>query len=706
MSTTVTLSAGSIAFVGFQADSLDGFSFALLHDVKAGTVLYFTDNGFKTDGSGFKTDESLVRWTASQSYAAGSIISFVADGEDTAPEFDFINPIDGSVMDANSGTFGLSSSSGDSIIAFQNPTFGGANALQTESVIAGIHFGATSWATTYDDTGATNDSGLPSGPMALTPGTYSAVFGNVDNGRISDSALATLTGNEDAETLRNFFNDTANWETSDSRFSPPAPSGPITFNYTTVGTAADDTLTGNSGAERLFGFAGDDILIGNDGRDRLYGGDGDDTLRPGNGADILYGGAGIDTVDYSGAAAGVRVYMDSRQAFGADRLRQELHEMENVIATDHDDRVHGNDLDNVIMVGDGADIVYGGGGSDTISYADASAGVHVNLAYNFARDATGTTDYIHEVENITGSAFDDRIYGDDGDNIIAVGDGADIVYGRGGFDTISYADASAGVSVNLAYNFARDATGTTDYIHEIENVIGSAFADHLYGDDGDNVFTPGDGRDHIGGRGGIDTLSYADASASVHVELDKGFAIDAGGDTNYLYSLENLILSAFDDRAYGSDDVNVMHGGAGDDIIYARDGDDTIIGGLGNDRIIGENGADTLTGGAGADEFYLRGTEIGGADTITDFERGVDEIRLLQGGFGTYLEGDVADVFTGTGTSDDIFGAHTAQGFAYDTSNGNLYFDVDGAGGAGAQLIMTLTAIATIDSSDLVFYIG
>ena len=636
MASTVTLSAGSIAFVGFQSDSLDGFSFALLHDVKAGTEIYFTDNGFKTDGSGFKTDESLVRWTASQDYAAGQIINFESDGEDTDPEFAFINPVDGSVIDANSGTFGLSSSMGDSIIAFQDPTFGGANSLQTDSVIAGIHFGASSWATTYDNAGSTNDSGMPTGPFDLTPGTYSAVFGNVDNGRVSDAALATLTGNEDAETLRNFLNDPANWETSDSRFSPPAPSGPITFDYLTIGTEGDDTIDGNSGAERIRGLGGNDTITGNDGRDRLYGDEGDDLLRPGNGADIVYGGTGTDTLDYSGAAAGVSVYLDSYQAYAADGLRQLIHEVENVTGTDHNDRVHGDAQDNVIAVGDGADIVYGGGGSDTISYEGASSGIYANLAHNFVRDGTGTTDYVHEVENVVGTVHDDL----------------------------------------------------------------------LYGDDADNTFYAGDGSDHIGGRGGNDTVSYADAAASVHVELDKGFALDGAGDVDYLDSIENLVLSGFDDRAYGDNGVNTIDGGDGNDILYARDGDDTLIGGLGDDRFVGENGADTITGGGGADRYYLRGSETGGGDIITDFEHGVDNFYLLEGGFGTYVAGNTADVFSGTGSSDAIFGTHTSQGFAYDTSTGDLYFDTDGAGGAAAELIATLTNTPTFDSGDIVFYLA
>jgi Ca2+-binding RTX toxin-like protein len=71
-------------------------------------------------------------------------------------------------------------------------------------------------------------------------------------------------------------------------------------------------------------------------------------------------------------------------------------------------------------------------------------------------------------------------------------------------------------------------------------------------------------------------------------------------------------------------------------------GNDSIVGGTGNDNLNGGAGADVLTGGAGAD-VLTGGTEadtfvflaigdstaaIGGRDTITDFESGVDKIDL------------------------------------------------------------------------------
>ena len=63
-----------------------------------------------------------------------------------------------------------------------------------------------------------------------------------------------------------------------------------------TGTARADSLTGNSGANRLAGKAGDDTLSGGGGKDRLLGGDGDDLLKGGGGKDVLIGGDGDDTL--------------------------------------------------------------------------------------------------------------------------------------------------------------------------------------------------------------------------------------------------------------------------------------------------------------------------------------------------------------------------------------------------------------------------
>jgi hypothetical protein len=58
----------------------------------------------------------------------------------------------------------------------------------------------------------------------------------------------------------------------------------------------NDTIIGNTYADRLLGFGGNDRLVGNGGNDRLSGMDGNDRLIGGLGNDTLSGGAGNDTL--------------------------------------------------------------------------------------------------------------------------------------------------------------------------------------------------------------------------------------------------------------------------------------------------------------------------------------------------------------------------------------------------------------------------
>ena len=71
------------------------------------------------------------------------------------------------------------------------------------------------------------------------------------------------------------------------------------------------------------------------------------------------------------------------------------------------------------------------------------------------------------------------------------------------------------------------------------------------------------------------------------------------------------------DSLYGGDAGDTMNGDDGHDVLYGEDGDDVLDGGAGHD---------TLTGGDGADHFVFKGSW--GYDTITDFEDGIDTIKI------------------------------------------------------------------------------
>jgi hypothetical protein len=70
--------------------------------------------------------------------------------------------------------------------------------------------------------------------------------------------------------------------------------GALTSNVYVAAGDGDDSIFGNTAADRFDGGAGDDLIKGNDGNDTITGGDGDDTIYGQNGNDFIRGNAGND----------------------------------------------------------------------------------------------------------------------------------------------------------------------------------------------------------------------------------------------------------------------------------------------------------------------------------------------------------------------------------------------------------------------------
>ena len=85
----------------------------------------------------------------------------------------------------------------------------------------------------------------------------------------------------------------------------------------------------------------------------------------------------------------------------------------------------------------------GGGGVDTASYATSGSGVWVSLALGIGSGGDAEGDRLINIENLTGSNYDDTLEGDGGNNKLVGGQG---------FDTVSYAHAD---SVRMARGYGQ-----------------------------------------------------------------------------------------------------------------------------------------------------------------------------------------------------------------------------------------------------------
>ena len=139
-----------------------------------------------------------------------------------------------------------------------------------------------------------------------------------------------------------------------------------------------------------------------------------------------------------------------------------------------------------------------GAGTDTASYAASTAGVNVSLAAGTAHGGDAEGDTFVGIENLTGSALNDTLEGDGGNNVLN---------GGVGIDAVSYEHATAGVTVSLAITAAQNTIGAgTDILTAFENLIGSQFDDVLTGNSAANLLTGGDGNDRLTGGAGADTM--------------------------------------------------------------------------------------------------------------------------------------------------------------------------------------------------------
>jgi Ca2+-binding RTX toxin-like protein len=499
-------------------------------------------------------------------------------------------------------------------------------------------------------------------------------------------------------------------------------------NLTLTGTAAinatgndlSNILTGNSGINILTGGAGNDTLDGKGGADSMIGGLGDDLYFVDNINDTILENPseGIDSVR-STVTYTLSANVENLTLLNTAALNATGNELANLII--------GNSGNNIIAGLGGADTIDGGLGVDTVTYAASMSGVNVSLAPGFINtggDAEG--DILLNMENITGSGYDDIIEGDANANVLNGGAGTDLV---------SYAHASAGVTVNLALTTAQNTVGAgSDKISNFEGIIGSPFADTLLGTSANNILLGGAGNDVLNGLGGIDTLDGGDgsdlyliATAADHPSAeisDTGtgigdidelrFTATAAG-TLVLYAgdlgLEKIVvgtgtaavavttattainvnaaLLTYGVSIIGNAGTNVLTGGQGNDILDGNAGNDTLVGGAGNDTLIGGLGVDTLSGGIGADSFVFN-TALNATtnkDTIADFSSSEGDKIALSKAIFTALSGTIGnsitsgDFYAGAGVSS----SHLASDrILYNSTTGALYYDADGTGATAA----------------------
>jgi Ca2+-binding RTX toxin-like protein len=420
-------------------------------------------------------------------------------------------------------------------------------------------------------------------------------------------------------------------------------------------------------------------ITGVDSNDTLIGTSGNDTLEGGIGNDTINGGAGYDAASYAHAPSGVNVDLSIAGAqntggAGVDTLVN----IEYLIGSSFGDTLKGDGVHNVYLAGgagndvlqggSGSDYLDGGAGFDTASYANATAGVNVDLSIAGDQNTGGAgTDTLVNIEYLVGSSFSDALRGDGVRNVLLVGGGGndllqggsgnDYLDGGTGLDAASYANATAGVNVDLSITVDQNTVGAgVDTLVNIEYLVGSAFGDTLKGDGvhntylaggaGNDLLQGGAGNDYLDGGAGYDAASYANAASGVTVDLSiQGDQNTGGAGVDTLVNIEYLIGSPFDDVLKGNGVTGVyLAGGGGNDALYSGAGDDYLVGGPGNDTFVFHHGN-------------------GHGDIVADFTHGSDIVDLIGYGVTTFsdLQGHMSQMGADTLISFDASNAITLQ---------------------------------------------
>ncbi|MFA5952838.1 MAG: S8 family serine peptidase, partial [Hyphomicrobium sp.] len=251
-----------------------------------------------------------------------------------------------------------------------------------------------------------------------------------------------------------------------------------------------------------------------------------------------------------------------------------------------------------------------------------------------------------------GFAGDDKIVGDDSDEVLEGGDDRDDLFANGGNDRL---EGGSGGDV----------------------LLGGAGNDELLGGDDADYLDGGTGVDVLAGGSGNDTLVSSDGSDALYGDLG-------------------------DDVLQGG---HAMFGGDGNDTLT---GGGTLDGGAGNDVLVTTGGV--LSGGEGADQFILSADFV--TSTITDFE-GQDVLGF--GGIGSasvtplvVFDSHDPNSFTATLTLVTNRGASVALAspYIYNTDQlvtsdieifpSNIQFE------GGGQLSLTVTGRSIGETDDII----
>lgn len=414
------------------------------------------------------------------------------------------------------------------------------------------------------------------------------------------------------------------------------------------GTAGSETVAGDQLDNNFFiGFgAGADNVTGGALNDRFV------MTTPDLFVDHINGGGGEDTIDYSAAQTGLNINLGSGSVseelslFGSllppvQVTVAEVTNVEDVVGTRFNDTITGSAAANRLDGGAGNDVIHagagddtliggtghntldGGSGFDTADYSSSDHAVFALMNNNVAAEmdfATGqqfSQDTLVSIENITGSRFDDILFGSSGSNFMQGGDGDDTIRGMGGHDSIHGGGGNDHIDVGVS------GTGNEAAL------FGDAGNDTITGGDSNDIIDGGTGNDVLSGGGGSDDIFGGDGNDLLEGGAGGDELVGGAGENTaiYRFSHDGVSINLAAHTANGGDAQGDSLFGI-QSLWGSQSGSDTLIGNSTDNAFFEQGGNNVLTGGAGHDTFAFDGL-LTGTNTVTDFHIGEDKLAIV-----------------------------------------------------------------------------
>lgn len=381
---------------------------------------------------------------------------------------------------------------------------------------------------------------------------------------------------------------------------------PEGYTISAAGNSAASTIAGSLYNDTIMGGSGNDVLAGGGNTDALFGNSGNDRFLFATIAEFVSDGVIVDA------------QIDGGDHFDRIEINQSVVINDTVL------------FDNLSAVE--ALVVTGRGASDLMLNRSAEvAGIgEIDIANSQADgNRVDVSTYLFLGTTVIGSAtHSNTLVGGQGNDILRGGLGNDWLEGGPGLDNIYLSGGEDTLVIRAKVDDSSDSNNALkDIVHDM------------------------DGDDFINVR--VTEVNNFDAALDVSM---GGFyyLVNTNNNDNW-FEVGDIMLASYnwgevsDEHPlalnFSSEDalahtIFQLSGTTGNDTIAAGPNDDTLIGGQGNDtlmgrdgddQLVGSAGADVLTGGLGMDNFVYSsgstGTTLARADTITDFQTGVDRIQ-------------------------------------------------------------------------------